>query len=61
LEPLPLALRLQPVPGEDAASEIIQATTDALATRSDWDAVIFIRGVGAVIDLAWRNDYALGR
>ena len=50
--------------GEGAAREILDALQGALA---DWphpaspDAVVIIRGGGAVNDLAWLNDYALAR
>jgi exodeoxyribonuclease VII large subunit len=50
--------------GEGAADEILQALEDALAAlgpASQPDAVIIIRGGGAVNDLAWLNDYALAR
>ena len=52
--------------GEGAATEIVTALRAAL---SDWtaqgeappDAIVIIRGGGAVNDLAWLNDYALAR
>jgi exodeoxyribonuclease VII large subunit len=52
--------------GEGAAAEICQTLADAL---SAWgknypiqpDAVVVIRGGGAVNDLAWLNDYALAK
>jgi exodeoxyribonuclease VII large subunit len=50
--------------GEGAAAEILQAL---VAARQRWqksappDAVVIIRGGGAVNDLAWLNDYALAR
>jgi exodeoxyribonuclease VII large subunit len=50
--------------GEGAAREILANLQTALA---DWphpappDAVVIIRGGGAVNDLAWLNDYALAR
>lgn len=50
--------------GEGAAAEILDATTGGLAQFSDGqppDAVILIRGGGAVNDLAWLNDYNLAR
>jgi len=50
--------------GEGAAAEIAEALRTALAaaawaTAQPLDAVILIRGGGAVNDLAWLNDYAL--
>ncbi len=51
--------------GEGAAREIIVALTDALdecALADDMpDAIVIIRGGGAVNDLAWLNDYDLAR
>ncbi len=50
--------------GEGAAAEIRQALLDALAQDAAakvFDAVVIIRGGGAVNDLAWLNDYALAR
>lgn len=51
--------------GEGAAREIIAALTDALdacAAADDMpDAIVIIRGGGAVNDLAWLNDYDLAR
>lgn len=52
--------------GEGAAREICDALQDALAawnsTGTDHpDAVVIIRGGGAVNDLAWLNDYDLAR
>jgi exodeoxyribonuclease VII large subunit len=52
--------------GEDAASEIVAALTAAMLHWSNEhasvpDAVVIIRGGGAVNDLAWLNDYALAR
>jgi exodeoxyribonuclease VII large subunit len=50
--------------GEGAAAEILETLTGALARFPDGrspDAVILIRGGGAVNDLAWLNDYALAR
>lgn len=52
--------------GDGAASEIVAALRTALA---EWtlgrttlpDAIVIIRGGGAVNDLAWLNDYALAR
>lgn len=55
--------------GEGAAAEILLALQDALrtwgvgrpnASRAP-DAIVIIRGGGAVNDLAWLNDYALAR
>lgn len=52
--------------GEGAAAEIRQALLDALARwreagAADPDAVVIIRGGGAVNDLAWLNDYELAK
>jgi exodeoxyribonuclease VII large subunit len=51
--------------GEGAAREIATALTDALgecqAARDELDAIVIIRGGGAVNDLAWLNDYDLAR
>lgn len=52
--------------GEGAASEICKALADALRNWGDHhgtpaDAVVLIRGGGAVNDLAWLNDYVLAR
>lgn len=50
--------------GEGAAGEILGALMTGLAQFPDSqppDAVILIRGGGAVNDLAWLNDYALAR
>ncbi len=52
--------------GEGAAREICNALQDALATWASKvpeqpDAVVIIRGGGAVNDLAWLNDYDLAR
>ena len=50
--------------GEGAAAEIRQALLAALgqgAAATAFDAVVIIRGGGAVNDLAWLNDYALAR
>lgn len=51
--------------GEGAAREIIAALTQALdecAAAEDMpDAIVIIRGGGAVNDLAWLNDYDLAR
>ncbi|HEY8710131.1 MAG TPA: exodeoxyribonuclease VII large subunit, partial [Burkholderiaceae bacterium] len=50
--------------GEGAAGEILEALQVGLAQFSDDrrpDAVILIRGGGAVNDLAWLNDYELAR
>ncbi len=50
--------------GEGAAAEILEALTGGLAQFPDGqppDAVILIRGGGAVNDLAWLNDYNLAR
>jgi exodeoxyribonuclease VII large subunit len=50
--------------GEGAAAEILEALTGGLAQFPDGqppDAVILIRGGGAVNDLAWLNDYLLAR
>ncbi len=52
--------------GEGAAGEVLQALSRAM---QEWrargrplpDAVVIIRGGGAVNDLAWLNDYALAR
>lgn len=50
--------------GEGAAAEILEALTSGLAqfqVDQPPDAVILIRGGGAVNDLAWLNDYKLAR
>jgi exodeoxyribonuclease VII large subunit len=52
--------------GEGAAKEICNALQTALASWSDQhtapaDAIVIIRGGGAVNDLAWLNDYDLAR
>lgn len=50
--------------GEGAATEMRNALAQALdawPTASPPDAVVIIRGGGAVNDLAWLNDYALAR
>jgi len=52
--------------GSGAAEEIVEAARAALATESSveqepFDAVVFIRGGGAVNDLAWLNNYELAR
>ena len=52
--------------GEGAASEIVSALLAALegwaeAHDENPDAIVIIRGGGAVNDLAWLNDYALAR
>lgn len=53
--------------GEGAAREIVAAAVEALAdlARNDRpgvpDAIVLIRGGGAVNDLAWLNDYELAR
>ncbi|CAN7783041.1 exodeoxyribonuclease VII large subunit [Variovorax sp. LjRoot175] len=51
--------------GEGAAREIITALTEALDERAAADdmpdAIVIIRGGGAVNDLAWLNDYDLAR
>lgn len=52
--------------GEGAAAEIRQALLDGLqafaeATDEPLDAIVVIRGGGAVNDLAWLNDYDLAR
>jgi exodeoxyribonuclease VII large subunit len=50
--------------GEGAAGEILEALIGGLAQFPNGqppDAVILIRGGGAVNDLAWLNDYALAR
>lgn len=52
--------------GEGAASEIRQALLEAVtsgkpSTNARPDAVVIIRGGGAVNDLAWLNDYDLAR
>src|SRR5690625_2687552 len=49
--------------GEGAAQEIRQALVNALNTHQadSFDAVVIIRGGGAVNDLAWLNDYDLAR
>lgn len=50
--------------GEGAAGEIVGALNTALKARSGRtlpDAIVIIRGGGAVNDLAWLNDYQLAR
>ena len=47
--------------GEGAAAGILAAAAQALAGHPDVDALVIIRGGGAVNDLAWLNDYALAR
>ena len=50
--------------GERAAAEIVAALCGALASwseRTPPDAVVIIRGGGAVNELAWLNDYELAR
>lgn len=47
--------------GEGAAAAILEAATVTLAGRPRVDALVFLRGGGAVNDLAWLNDYALAR
>lgn len=50
--------------GEGAAGEILEALLAGLAQFPEGqppDAVVLIRGGGAVNDLAWLNDYALAR
>ena len=47
--------------GEGAAAGILAAAAQALAGHHDVDALVIIRGGGAVNDLAWLNDYALAR
>ena len=52
--------------GEGAASEILTALQTALSTWDSSnagppDAIVLIRGGGAVNDLAWLNDYHLAR
>jgi exodeoxyribonuclease VII large subunit len=52
--------------GEGAAGEVLQALQEGLLAwtrnRADVpDAIVIIRGGGAVNDLAWLNDYALAR
>jgi exodeoxyribonuclease VII large subunit len=51
--------------GEGAAREIVAALTEALdectAAEDMPDAIVIIRGGGAVNDLAWLNDYDLAR
>lgn len=51
--------------GEGAPREICQALSEALAAwrvaAGEPDAVVIIRGGGAVNDLAWLNDYELAR
>lgn len=47
--------------GEGAAAEIRTALLTGLAQSEALDAVIIIRGGGAVNDLAWLNDYDLAR
>lgn len=49
--------------GQGAAGEILQTLEGALAARRGvpLDAIIIIRGGGAVNDLAWLNDYHLAR
>jgi exodeoxyribonuclease VII large subunit len=54
--------------GEGAAQDILASLSDAMSsamtgtsTAADFDAVVIIRGGGAVNDLAYLNDYALAR
>lgn len=50
--------------GEGAAAEILRATLKGIDGHNkdqDLDAVVIIRGGGAVNDLAWLNDYELAR
>lgn len=49
--------------GEGAADEIRQRLERALnqPAPETWDAIVIIRGGGAVNDLAWLNDYPLAR
>jgi exodeoxyribonuclease VII large subunit len=47
--------------GPGAAAEILAALSAAFEQASDYDALIVIRGGGAVNDLAWLNDYDLAR
>lgn len=47
--------------GEGAAGQIMAAAAAALAVNASPDALVLIRGGGAVNDLAWLNDYALAR
>lgn len=52
--------------GDGSASEILAAATEGMETTMRQsgrapDAVVIIRGGGAVNDLAWLNDYALAR
>ena len=47
--------------GEGAAAQIVGTATQALAALRDCDALVIIRGGGAVNDLAWLNDYLLAR
>lgn len=52
--------------GPGAAEEMVEATRAALAVESSagqapFDAIVFIRGGGAVNDLAWLNSYELAR
>lgn len=47
--------------GEGAAAEIREVLLHGLAQGDGLDAVIIIRGGGAVNDLAWLNDYDLAR
>lgn len=52
--------------GPGAAEEIVEAARAALAAKESarngaFDAIVFIRGGGAVNDLAWLNNYDLAR
>lgn len=47
--------------GEGAAREIVAAATAALQDIDPPDAIVILRGGGAVNDLAWLNDYELAR
>ena len=48
--------------GEGAAAQMLQALQTALAALTESvDAIVIIRGGGAVNDLAWLNDYALAQ
>ena len=47
--------------GEGAAAGIQTVAAEALVSRAGVDALVIIRGGGAVNDLAWLNDYALAR
>jgi exodeoxyribonuclease VII large subunit len=47
--------------GEAAPAQIMQALQRELGNGPGFDAVVIIRGGGAVNDLAWLNDYELAR